>query len=235
MSWVLQRGGAAGPFLVLRFSWYKSMITKNEGWNIVLAGYWNRMIFTPDWVNRILFSDEPNLETLIGLMPNMPLIYRNSQVTVEISQPRIAFRPRRLDDDCIRRAEQMAEVVLATLKDTPLMGVGLNFAFTEANVGMRADLFAFSDDQQLASTDWNVQTRRIVRQMRHDQDTLNLTLAYDGSEMTIEFNYHTDTSDNESARSAVTNRALRLRDESLRMLRDVYTLELTGEGESDGA
>ena len=32
------------------------MKTKPEGWNIVLAGFWNRAIFTPEWVGKWLFQ-----------------------------------------------------------------------------------------------------------------------------------------------------------------------------------
>jgi hypothetical protein len=71
--------------------------------------------------------------------------------------------------------------------------------------------------------------------MQRGQDTLNLSLAYDGEAMTIEFNYHTEASDNAAAQAAVTNRALKLRDDSLRLLRDVYNLELAAGGENDGA
>ncbi len=210
------------------------MITKNEGWNIVLAGHWNRMIFTPEWVGRIVFQ-QPELETLISLMPNMPLIYRNAQVAVEVSQPRVAFRPRRLDDECIRRAEEMALSVLTTLEDTPLVGVGVNFAFTEANPAPLVQLFGFGDDRQLSDADWDVQERRIVRTMQRGQDTLNLALAYDGQELTIEFNYHSEAPDNAAALVAVTNRVLRLRDDSLRLLRDIYNLELPAGGQNDEA
>ena len=209
------------------------MIAKNDGWSIVLAGYWNRMIFTPEWVGRVIFQ-EPELETLIGLMPNMPLIYRNARVAVEISQPRLAFRPRRLDDECVRQAEERALFVLRTLQDTPLIGIGINYAFTEPNPGQLIDLFELRDDRQFADADWNIRDRRLVRTMQRGQDILNLTLAYDGQELTIEFNYHTEAPDNAAAQAAVNNRVLRLRDDSLRLLRDVYNLELAPGGENDG-
>lgn len=192
------------------------------------------MIFTPEWVGKVIFQ-QPDLETLIGLMPNMPLIYRNDQVAVEISQPRVAFRPRRLDDECIRRAEEMALSVLTTLKDTPLVGLGVNFAFTEPNPAQLVELFSFADDGQLSDADWNVRSRRIVRQLQREQDTLNLTLAYDSQDMTIEFNYHTDAPDNSAAQDAVSNRVLRLRDDSLRMLHDIYNLELAVGDQDDDA
>jgi len=128
----------------------------------------------------------------------------------------------------------MALAILTTLKDTPLIGVGVNYAFTEANPGQLVELFELRDDRQLADADWDVRTRRLARQMQRGQDTLNLTLTYDGQEMTFEFNYHTEMADNAAAQVAVSNRALRLRDDSLRLLREVYNLELTAGGENDG-
>lgn len=52
------------------------MTPKQEGWSVVLLGSWNRMIFTPEWVSARLFH-QPEIETFVALMPNMPLIYQH--------------------------------------------------------------------------------------------------------------------------------------------------------------
>ncbi len=35
------------------------MTPKEEAWSIVLVGFWNRMIFTPEWVGSNLFRVAP--------------------------------------------------------------------------------------------------------------------------------------------------------------------------------
>jgi hypothetical protein len=74
------------------------MIPKKDNWNIVLAGFWNRAIFTPDWVGRVLFNGQRDIDTLISIMPHMPIIDRNRHVALEVAGSRLAFRPRTLDE-----------------------------------------------------------------------------------------------------------------------------------------
>src|SRR4051794_13893072 len=107
------------------------MTPKLTGWSVVLLGSWNRMIFTPEWVSTRLFH-QPEIETFVALMPNMPLIYQHEQVVFEVAQPRLLFRPRVANDACFAQCETMARTVLDALRDTPLQAVGVNVAFTEA-------------------------------------------------------------------------------------------------------
>jgi hypothetical protein len=210
------------------------MRRKPEGWNIVLAGIWNRAIFTPEWVNELLFH-EPEVETLLSIMPYLPIIYRNGQVAIEVSTPRVAFRPRRLDDASIQAAETMAHAVLDKLRDTPLLAVGVNFAFVEESPRRElVRLFDFPDNPRFGEAGWNLQERRIARKMVRDNDTLNLTLVFDGQGVTIEFNYHTDTTNNEAAREAINNRVIGLRDTAIQLLGQVYHLELATGDDDNG-
>ena len=208
------------------------MIPKPDTWNIVLAGLWNRAIFSPEWVSRLLFH-EPEVETLISVMPVLPIVYRNRQVAVEIASSRLVFRPRELNDECIRSAEGMAHIVLDTLRDTPLLGVGINFAFTEANPCRDlVEMFELADDATLGEARWNIRGRRIVRTLERNGDSLNLSLVFDGRELTVEFNFHTETSDNQASQDAVHDRAIRLRDSALLLLDQTYNLQLN-DGDDD--
>jgi hypothetical protein len=75
--------------------------------------------------------------------------------------------------------------------------------------------------------------RRITRKIEQGSDTLNLTLLFDGQDLAVEFNYHTETTDNATARAAVDHRAIRLRDASLRILDETYQLEpVEGDGDN---
>ena len=44
------------------------MIRRRDGWSIVLAGFWNRSLFLPEWVGPRLFP-EPGMEIEIALLP----------------------------------------------------------------------------------------------------------------------------------------------------------------------
>ena len=121
---------------------------------------------------------------------------------------------------------QSLRCTINKLQDTPLLAVGVNFGFVEESP--RRDLikrFDFTDNPLFGGAGWELQERRIVRKMKREQDTVNLTLTFDGQEVTIEFNYHTDTTNNEAAREAIQGKVLRLREASLQLLSKVYLLE----------
>jgi len=202
------------------------MIPTQDGWTIVLAGHWNRMIFTPQWVSDRLFHTA-EVETLVGLPPVAPFIYRNPQVLLEVASSRLVFRPQVLNDECLQRAEEMALTVLETLRDTPLIAVGINFAFTEQNPPDELlALFNSPDGVLIAGAGWEIVSHRLTRQLRREERTLNLTLVFSGQEVQVEFNFHTDTPTNESACNAVRRNVLNLRQSTLDLVQEAYQLEL---------
>jgi hypothetical protein len=86
-------------------------------------------------------------------------------------------------------------------------------------------LFNFTDDSALADSGWAVKERRLVRQVRREDDTLNASLIFDGQNVAIEFNFHTETNENSVALQTVNQRAIGLRDAALKLLNDVYKLQ----------
>jgi hypothetical protein len=211
------------------------MKRKRSGWNIVVAGFWNRMIFTPEWVIPRLFP-EPQLETLVALLPVLPLIYRNEQVALEVTMTRLSFHPRQLGSDAsLLRAETMARTVLEALPETPLQAVGVNFAYKEeAPADHLVAMFNDADDVELAQQEWAIGERKITRKLTRGGKLLNLTLTYDGTAVSFDFNFHTDTTTNAAAQAAVARgRVIQLRDAALRLLQEAYHLDLDDEEETD--
>src|SRR3954470_23929992 len=131
------------------------MKRRQDGWSIVLAGFWNRSLFLPEWVGPRLFP-EPGMEVEIALLPALPLIYRDQQVSMEISWGRLVFRPLNLTDDAILlRVEGMARSVLQTLSETPVQGVGINFGFREERPPAHVvTLLNDADDDDLTLQGW---------------------------------------------------------------------------------
>ncbi len=209
------------------------MKRKAEGWNIVLAGFWNRMIFAPEWVSPRLFP-EPTIETLVALLPVLPLIYRDRDVAMEVSSARLVFRPRKLGkDDVLLRLEDMAKKVLKALPETPVQAVGVNFGYREEYPpGHLLSIFNLQDDDDLAQAGWEIGERKIVRRLQRKDTVLNLTLTLAGSAVDFDCNFHTELAAPANALQAVDGgRVLRLRDTALELITRTYRLELD---EDDG-
>lgn len=214
------------------------MITKQDTWGIVLAGHWNRMIFTPDWVGERLFRED-EVETRIALLPIFPVIYRHDQVTLEASAPRLIFRPRYNTEASLKAAERMAVTVLRDLPNTPLLGVGINFNFVERDPPRELlELFTLGDAAALIRAGLDTQETKLTRSLNSEHGVMMLTLSYDNESVSIEINFHTETpgsttTANQTAMAAVDGRVVQLRDAALALLRDTYDLRLEEEEEDE--
>jgi hypothetical protein len=218
------------------------MTNRRDGWNIVLAGFWNRSIFLPEWVFPRLFPKhelpENTVITELALLPALPLIYRDPQVAMEISSGLLAFKPQVLDNDCLLRCEHMAREMLERLPETPVHAVGINFGFREnlpsKHVGA---MFRDIDDAELERQSWAIGERKLSRTLTQSDDTLNLTLTSGGEVVDFDFNFHTvaGPAANAAAKRAVEEgRVLRLRDAALTVLRETYHLEIGDENAGTG-
>jgi hypothetical protein len=202
------------------------MIARPEGSNIVVVGSWNRAIFSPPWMGEVVFGS-PDVEVLIALAPDMPLVYKSDKVLVEVSSSRLLFRPVVLNDECLVASEQLALKILRRLPETPVRAVGINFAYEDKNAPTDVlQLFSLSDDRQLLDANWIICERKITRSLDKNGEKLNLSLAYDGNTTLFDFNYHTELGTNAAAQEAIDQRTLRLRDESIRILDLTYHLRL---------
>jgi len=212
------------------------MRKRPEGWNIILAGFWNRLIFTPEWVAERVYR-HANFETYVALLPVLPIVFNDKVVRMEASPARLLFRPMKLEDDeGLARAEQMAREVLKALPETPVQAVGMNFSYVEDfPPDYLAAVFNDNDPRDLGTMGWETKERKLTRRLTKGGDTLNLTMTYDGKSVTFDLNYHADASTNEAARRAVNEgRAAALRSQGLELIQGAYQLEMEG-GDDDNA
>ena len=167
------------------------MILNLGTWGIVLAGHWNRMIFTPDWVGEKLFHED-EVEAEFALLPGFPVLYRHSQVLMEAVSSRLVFRPRFNTEEALKMSERMALAALTELPNTPLLGVGINFSFKEANpTNDLLKLFNVGDAGAIARRGWETPETTVVRKLTGKDGSLNLTLFHDGSSIAIDLNFDT--------------------------------------------
>lgn len=210
------------------------MRRKPEGWNVILAGFWNRLIFTPEWVAERVFH-HAEFETYVALLPVLPIVFNDKTVSMEVSLARLLFRPVKLEDDeGLACAEQMAREVLKALPETPVQAVGVNFSYVEDfPPGHLAAVFNDNDPRDLGTMGWETKERKLTRRLTQGGDTLNLTMTYDGKSVTFDLNYHTDAITNEAACRAVREgRVAALRRQGLELIQGAYRLEME-EGADD--
>jgi len=208
------------------------MKAKIDTSSIVLAGHWNRSIFSPAWVNANVFHTEES--ELLLTFPAIATTYKHRQVVFEIHQDRLIFKPLQRTDNCLGRAEKMASDTLDVLTHTPLVGVGFNFSFAETSPSdALLGLFNSGDGAAIARTGWVPTERRLLRKLTNDGRTLNLSLLFNGREVTFDFNFHKEAATAAAARNAVQDQLVALRDQAIKFMIDVYGLQLENEDDDE--
>lgn len=218
------------------------MTARKDGWIVVLAGFWNRSIFLPERALPKFFPDHETsgheVQTEIALLQALPLIYRDTQVAMEISGSRLAFVPQILNDECLLRCEKMAREILRVLPETPVHAVGINFSYREQlPPGHVLALFNDGDELELTQQGWTIDERKLARKLTRGDDSLSLMLTLNGEAVIFDLNFHSDATGGGSAtarRAVEEGRILRLRDSAVELLRETYHLELEDNDADDG-
>lgn len=202
------------------------------GWNVILAGFWNRLIFTPEWVSERIFHHKA-IETYVALLPVLPIVFSDKTVSMEASLARLVFRPADSARDALARAESMAREVLRALPETPVQAVGVNFSYVEDfPPDHLTSIFSDKDPTDLRTMGWEIQERKLTRQLTRGDDTLNLTMTYDGKAVTFDLNFHSEATTNDAAQKAVRDgRVVALKNLGLEVLQVIYRLKLEEDGD----
>ena len=93
----------------------------------VLAGAWNRAIFTPQWVTQNILGTRPEVALQVG--GEFAIQMTTADVQMIYQTGRVQFAPRREDEAAFDAATAAARALLNRLSHTPVNAVGLNFVF----------------------------------------------------------------------------------------------------------
>lgn len=194
----------------------------------MLAGHWNRMIFTPPFVGQRLFQ-QAQLETLVPLTPRAPVVFQNEHVALNVAPARLELKPRTLANADLTAVEEMATRAMEQLPDTPMIGIGCNFLFVESAPSDEfLGRFNFEDAGDLGTLGWEAAERQIVRRLIRNGQTLNLKLVFGGQDVLFDFNFHHDVQTAQQGIEALRGNYLGMKESAIQVLRDVYDFQLEG-------
>ena len=206
------------------------MRPKRDGWNILLAGFWNRLIFTPDWVIPHFFPGEQEIETHVALLPILPIIYKTHGVSLEVSSTRLVLRPPvPFTDEGLLRIEKMARIALDSLPETPVQAVGINFAYEDNHPAPHLlAMFNDVDDVELGQLGWEIGERRLARRLSRRDDVLNLSAVLKENAVTFEFNFYIEVGApaSQAINRFAARKILDLRDAATELLSHTYNVEV---------
>lgn len=201
------------------------MTPKENSWTIVIAGNWNRMIFSPNWVGKKIFKTEA-LEVRVPLQITNPVVYKFEDITLSISEDRVIIGMLVLSDECLTLGENIACMILQQLHHTPVSGIGVNFGFTEANpTKALVEALSHPDDSNI-SNDWDIKKQDLSRRLVKDSQLLNMSIVSDDSGVEISANFHKEVKHANEAEGAIKDKTLKMKDEFVKLIEHVYKLKL---------
>lgn len=201
------------------------MTPKKDTWTIVIAGFWNRLIFSPTWVGKEIF-DTKSVQCLVPLMPAAPLIFQHDDIALAVTESRLTITLKELSKQCLDKAEKTALKILSMLPHTPVSAVGINFGFIEKEPAAEIlDIFRCRDNGLIAALGYTISETSIKRQLLFKGTLLNLTLSYDRTCFQLDANFHHDIQNTEQAREAIMGKVEFLCQSVTTIMKDVYELQ----------
>lgn len=183
------------------------------------------MIFAPQWVMDELFHKQ-EVEKLVPMVPVAPLIYRDDELVLHVGEQQIIVQTRKAKTSCLELAEKMACKILEALPKTPISAIGVNFGFVEQNPHDEIlKLFNFSDDVDIASSDWEIGTKKISRKLTKDRMTLNLNITHDPpSSIQIDANFHYQVGSADAAVEKIAGHTVEMYESLISLIESMYAL-----------
>lgn len=203
------------------------MTPKTDGWTLVVRGFWNRMIFSPEWLQArgLAQKGQPvGIEIPVNLAGPPRLRFGGLVLLVDAKKLQVGVES--IADERLQAMEALVVTVLNELPHTPVAALGVNFQWTEAEPSAALlRCFDIPDAGRLAEAGLTIKGRSIARRIEENGRTLNLSLHLgDDGVVLFDFNFHFDASDAQAAREAVTGKVLQLRDRAAAVLQTVYEL-----------
>jgi hypothetical protein len=204
------------------------MKIKEEGWNIVLVGKWNKYILSPEWSAQNIFGvDRVNVE--FGINVDVPPRYTANNVNLVASEDIVIFSYKKYDDETLDNAVNACTSLLNKLPFTPVAACGINFGFSEgiqdSNIG---NLFSFDDDDRLISFGSVITSKSVSRKLTIRDRILNFNVSKDNEQIDFSFNFHYDVKSCEGVETAIGS----LKDNleiARGILQDIYGLVIDAE------
>lgn len=203
------------------------MVGKEKSWTIVIVGHWNRMIFSPDWVGKEILGVE-RFETFVPIIPGAPILYRDDNICLSVSEQRLVFEIRKFSDECIRTAEEKSCIVLRELCRTPVTAIGVNFGFKEERPGEKLlTLFDLADESKITQKG-EIKSTKLIREIVQNDKTLNLTISKNNGCIELGANFHKDVKSASEAEEIIKDKTIEMKKTVLELLRQTYDLTIQG-------
>ncbi len=173
-------------------------------WNVVIAGYWNRAILTPNGIAKRLFKipSGTGMEVLIPVdLLEAPQV-RYDGIVVRVEDRRLIIGAANGSFEALGRAMEMGRNALDALPDTPVLAAGFNVRFKSVGDRVEIDRMVASTelDSCLSDAGYEITGRLLNRKVRckdsiFEKGVITLSLDVQEESAKIELNFQRDSRD----------------------------------------
>ena len=176
-----------------------------ESFSIVIPGGWNPRIFSHEWIakNLCLKEDSAEIQTSLPVGPmslSSPIRIEFDGLFLYPSSDHIKITPKDATLEGIKNAYSLCDKILTLLPHTPIVGLGVNFAF---NIEAPEETVTVSDSNEL-ETVYNVIGTEVSRSLQYNENVLlNFKISLNKNNSILNFNFHHDIQSIESLSSTL--------------------------------
>lgn len=167
------------------------MALEPYNWNIIIVGYWNRAILTPQGIATRLFglSPETPIEIEVPIDTLGPFRVTHDQMTVSVQLNRLVIEPAQCEFQELQRAKEIARQSIDGLPETPLDAVGINVRYRsqEPNDALIA-ILANQWDNDISDQDFQIRGRNISRSLDWNDGKINVSVSQTDAESKVVIN-----------------------------------------------
>ena len=207
---------------------------------LVIVGGWNSHIFTQDWIKRYLFpteQEEFKIDLLVSQGFNAQFVsprISSKEVHILLQENRLSFIPVENKNEHFDRIQELALQLADYLPHTPVTAYGVNFLFTEDRSVSEhlLNLIHMGDLEKIEQSGVSVTTEQYTRRLSLNGRILNFTIGLEEEKVTFDFNFDFKIPDLVAFKAGISETSiLELRQEAVKFIAEVYSLELEGESE----
>lgn len=161
-------------------------------WNVVVIGFWNPAILTPEGIARRLFGLEKGTPIAIevpieGLAPYR---VKHDDLIVTAETGRLAVSPNAPNYVLLDRARGIAVRAIEALPETPVTATGFNIRVSlESPPEALFRALTPSLDALLSDADFSIEARLLHRALKCGEGILNLSIEQ-RDKLSVQLNFH---------------------------------------------
>lgn len=158
--------------------------------NIVILGFWNKKIFTPDWVLKNIYEISDDTEVKIAFnLEEQKCLYEYDDVRFVPDDNRIQIVPLVISEENLDKVNTFLIRLLKLLPHSPIKGIGFNFHYHIID-----DISQLIEKtQEFANLKFNLDSLDLIKfKIKNKNYVTNLFLDNLSGNKEIKFNFHYD-------------------------------------------